>query len=396
MADLEFPRFNLLSRELVRLRGERSVEDVLAVIEDAASRGLCKPIDEDLLRHLEEGRVEPDLAIAGALAVGIGAKPAAILDTAFLQRLVSEYGPSGITDESQRKPEWQAATDLGDLKRALVIATEGELRAEAESTAASWRLHRALTCNKLGLVATARDLALDCVESPHISDGAKPYHYRALADILAQGGHLDMAAITAKEALDRLPPSTKPALRRDIAISRVRILLFKARCAFRLGEQPDARHVLEAERLTAGELHTANSARALTINTLRAVAFNMMGQEAQAIGLLTSVFESASKAPSPYFMGQAMLNLGIVHSQGERLDDARECLEQAAARFQEQSAHGDLFSALWETYLVEVASGNDEAAADVLMLCKGLYPRTQEMSPAVIEFEQLMREEAGA
>ncbi|MEM7245005.1 MAG: hypothetical protein AAF533_06655 [Acidobacteriota bacterium] len=255
-----------------------------------------------------------------------------------------------------------------------------------------WRVNRGLALRTLGYVEAALSVLLGCTNLGADTEADRANTFRAVADTLAELGHLAMAGLSARHAMSIIEAGElrEQDIRRFGGVERMtqavkasiaRVLLDQAEVAFDAELEVDRDDVAEAYELVDGPSPLEDGSRpALIMSMLRATALKHLDDEEGAERLYREALGIAKESGDTYAEGHALAFLGVLFRQHGRAEEGAGYLLAAAQIARDAGRVDDEFYALFHAYRAD--------RPDLLGMCDELYPTTRARTPAVIAYER--------
>ena len=385
MAERQHRGSEYLGRELRRLRGKRSLEQVARL--SASLKGLrgAQPLSKSTLSQLELGTAMPSAQTLRTLSVLYRVSAEQLLDfIAEEQAAAANELPETLAATEQA---WEESLGREAWAEALALAAHAEALASQPASRLNWRANRANALHMVGLHQHALSMLLECVHADATKPQSRFKMLRTLAEVYASVGHLDLATRVAKWATEEAPNEITPTWRWGLAQTQVRLVLLANDHA----QEADARSIREAlANLDAAQAAMDDQPRfRLQAKLWRAVGQKLLGNELLAARDLQSLVSEARDAGLPHLQSSALANLGILRRQQKKWDAALEALRAAETIAVGEQFNDDAFEIYFEMYLTS-RERQDGQASGYLERCAQYHPIIQTRTPRVLEYESLL------
>jgi tetratricopeptide (TPR) repeat protein len=384
----KFTGSKALGRELRRLRGHRSLDQISELSRSPALRDRVSPLGAPTLSQIENGVNFPSLERLYTLSVIYRTPINQLLDVVLQERMLKTARPLGSLGEAELA--FGEALNAGQWLEALSVATWGEERAQTPSSATAWRANRGMALLHLGMRQHAIELLQDCANSADIAAETRYQYEAALAEALACGGYLRSALLHAEAAAELAPTELPPERRGHVLHVRAYLLL----AANEQVAQPDEREVREAQRLLeqARRLVPLDDAvTAMRIDVQIAAAHGLLGNGVLAARDLKVLATRASGTKLALVRLGAWAALGTLERRRGNVASAVRALEEAGRMAVDAGDASLAFEAYFELYLA-VRESDDGKAAYYLRRCDTFFPLVHARTPNVVSYERLRRE----
>ncbi|MEM7248255.1 MAG: hypothetical protein AAF533_23175 [Acidobacteriota bacterium] len=390
---------SLFALEVRRHRGLRSLTEVAdrSRHPDLASR--VQSIDVFTLRRLEEGRLEPDLAMLTTLSVVLRVPVQEFLDAIVQDRMLSRAELTGLPDSTQDvSRSYQRALRDEAWLLAVALAARGEQLTESSEERLDWRANRAIALERAGACKTAIAILTDCVNDRELRPGRRHVLYRALADAYTSAGLLRSARDAVTQALTELPELVDAEEHCGLLLAHARLLLIEAEDACERGGRADRTEVekalvsLEEARAVPGPLAGHWTVR---IELLLAMVMKHLGDVEGAELRLRDVVETARRRGLVGLEVAGLLQLGRLHRQRGRGHEALAWLRKAEPFARRLDTPDEVFDVYYELFRTALEVG-DAAQQHYFRECEQRLSLVQARSPSVLQFEEMIRRAAAS
>ncbi len=385
---VRFTGSKLLGEELRRMRGGRSLDDVVELGKSKLLEFGFKTVAKATLSEIENGRSLPSIESVFALSILYQVPTSRFLHILLEENLID--GQAVPASKEEMNAAYAKALHDRRWTEALAIAIHGIRTASEGWERLRWRMNRALAVDRIGMRWDAISELHACLESAALPKGSVYKVHRELSRMHAAAGQLQMAAVHLDAALGLAAKEDCPAIERcRLLQGRVALVLRRHDAGqFIGGDELGLAEEWVAEGLTLTD-DTMVSERLGLVGS-RAYLLRLRGDTRAARSQFKLVAAQAREAGLRQREAEALRNLADI----ARSDDpaaARAYLQRAGELGVECNDIEIAFLSFFELY--ELAESREQAG-HFLRKCRRLYPLVQFSHPSVTKFASLGNSEA--
>lgn len=379
---VKFSGSRLLGEELRRLRGGRTLDDVVELGKAKLLEFGFKSVAKTTLSEIENGRALPNIESVFALSILYQ-----VPTSKFLHILLEENLIEGREVAQPKEDLARLYADALQSRRsteALALAISAQRQATGGWDQIKWRLNRALAIEGLGMRGDAINELQACLEAPDVPQSQRFRIHRELARMHAEACQFLLADMHLRESVSLASDGASPLDRCRLLQSRIRLRLSRKEC----GLDPavvdvDQLDALVSEAMSISEGVTA--ADRIVLCLYRAAIAHYRGDDRAARrGYKAALMDARAEQLSERQVDalRSLARLDVAYEPEVARKHLREAAEIAV-----DGSHVDLaFYTFFE--LFDLAENSDQAAY-YLRKCRRLYPLVQSTHPIVKRFEAL-------
>ncbi|MEM7247688.1 MAG: hypothetical protein AAF533_20290 [Acidobacteriota bacterium] len=374
------PELRLLASELVRLRGQTSLDAIVGRIDHLARHGRCAPISKGTLLNAEKAQRAPGIDKLAAMALAYGVSPGELADLVGEGLLTARFAREPTFDASVTAFHRSAGDE--DWGAAIAHARQAETLAPSASLRRRWRANRALAMESCGLLRPAL-AAIDGCLAELEEDPPACSLLSTRAGIQAGLGRFEDALDSISKARRLVPSDLEPERRWSIAWTHLRILLLQEQSRKERGLESAIDRdelLMVVDRLHAATEKSREPAHQLWSELYIALSREHFGQPQAGLVGLRSVLEVARLRGLRRLEVYARLNMGMLQSSLGEIEQAEIQLARAAELAEEDGRFAEAFRAHFELH--RLAREEPERAAVHLRACVRLRPYVRDATDA--------------